>query len=245
MQGKKSTYDVDWYYDIKEIDRRLSYFLVGSSSMVCDVGGARGMDALSLAKLGAYVIDLDIDRKILYIAKKYARKHKLDSKLCFVRASATNLPFRNGALDLVTCFSVLDHLPDRRSANEAVHEFSRVVRRFGYVAITVPNKHFLIGTVSMRVKYLIDSDAFFEQRFTPNELQAILTSSGLSPIIFDSKYPTSVGPELFETNLPMAFKKIPMIMKLLSLGAKLFSQISKISFLKLFGARVGYLSQKR
>lgn len=234
-----------WYYDIKEIDRKISYFLVKPSSLVCDVGGARGIDALSLAKFGAYVIDLDVDANILKIAKKFAKKAKLDSRLDFVTASATNLPFRNGALDFVTCFSVLDHLPNKRSAYEAVREFSRVVRRFGYVAITAPNRNFLIGTVSMKIKYLTEPNAFFEQRFTPNELQAMLTSTGLSPIIFDSKYPTNVGPGLFETNLPMALERIPRIMTILFLGARLFAFIAKIYSLKLFGARVGYLSQKK
>lgn len=54
-----------------------------------------------------------------------------------VRASSSNLPFRDGAFDLVTAFEVLEHLPvaDFESTR---HELARVAA--DRVVITVPNR---------------------------------------------------------------------------------------------------------
>jgi hypothetical protein len=237
-------FDAKWLYEIKEVDRRISYPLVKQSSLVCDVGGAKGIDAFAFVVKGAFVIDVDINTDALKQGKKFAHKCGLGSRLCFIRASATDMPFKNETLDLVTCFSTLDHLPDKKAAHKAMFEFSRIVRQFGHVAITVPNRLFLIGTVIMRVKNLTDRDAFFEQRFTPKELFRVLSRCGLNPIVFDSEFPRSVGLGILFFNFPKMCRKIPGIMTLLSFGAVFFRKFAKISQARLFGARMGYLSVK-
>lgn len=231
----------EWFYEAKEVDRRLSYFLVKPSFIICDVGGAKGIDALVIAKKGAFVIDLDINGFALKKAKEIAEKSKLGLRLSFIKASATNLPFRNECLDLVTCFSTLDHLPNKRSAYVAINEFSRVVRRRGYVAVTVPNKFFLIGTINMKIKSLTEPNLFLEHRFTPTELRRALTSSGLQPVIFDSEYPKSIGPGILD-HFPKPLKKMPGNMILLSLLTKFFSWFTTTSFSRFTGPRMGYLS---
>jgi hypothetical protein len=57
------------YYEAKEVDRKISYFLVRSDSIVCDVGGASGVDAFPLAMLGSFCISLDINRDAARIGK--------------------------------------------------------------------------------------------------------------------------------------------------------------------------------
>ena len=99
--------DADWCYRIKEVDRSLSYFLVKQSSLVCDVGGARGVDSFAFAEKGAFVISLDINGQALKFAKDSAHTCGLDKNLSFIKASATDLPLRSEILDLVTCFSIL------------------------------------------------------------------------------------------------------------------------------------------
>ena len=233
-----------WFYKVKEVDRRLSHYIVEPSFVVCDVGGARGVDAFLLANKVAFVINLDINEISLRHSKERAKKSKLNLRLSFIRASAMNLPFKNEVLDLVTCFSTLDHLPDKASAFRAIGEFSRVVRRLRYVAITVPNRLFLAGTMSMKLKSITETDVFFEQRFTPKELWKILTSHNLSPILFDSEYPRSIGPGIMD-HFPIFFKKIPQFYLILRIVTQFFGWITKFTISKLFGARMGWLSQKK
>jgi ubiquinone/menaquinone biosynthesis C-methylase UbiE len=195
------------YYEAKEVDRKLSYFLVKRGSIVCDVGGASGVDAFPLAMLGSFCIVLDINRNAVRMGKLSSKKTALKSKIDFVIGSATNLPFRDCSLDLVICFSVLDHLPTKDNVCLSVHEFSRVIKDFGYVVITVPNRLFLIGTISMRLKRFLDIGALFEERFTPKEMRKIIVQSGLTPIAFDSKYPTKIGVTFLKYNLPRIVSK--------------------------------------
>jgi ubiquinone/menaquinone biosynthesis C-methylase UbiE len=236
--------DWKWFYEVKEVDRRLSYPLVAQSSVVCDVGGAKGIDAFAFAEKGAFVINLDINKQALCKGKELARECGLNSELSFIKASATHLPFKSETLDLITCFSTLDHLPDKRSVHDAIGEFSRVIRQNAHVAITVPNKVFLIGTIIMKIKDFTDKESFFEQRFTPKELFEILSKCGLTPIKFDSEFPKNVSSSILLFNFPKICKKIPGIMTLLFFGAVFFRKITKINQTRLFGARMGYLSIK-
>jgi len=237
-------FDGKWFYDVKEVDRRLSHPLVRESSLVCDVGGAQGVDSFAFAEKGAFVINLDINGHALKLSNKNAHELELDSNLNFIKASATALPFRDEAFDLITCFSVLDHLPNKRSAYRAIIEFSRVVKRQGHVAITVPNYLFFIGTVSMKVKNLTEPEAFFEQRFSPKELFYAMSKSKLMPIVVDSEFPKTAAPEILVSHFPRLFRKMPGMMALLSLGTRILDKFSKLNMTKLLGARMGYLAVK-
>jgi ubiquinone/menaquinone biosynthesis C-methylase UbiE len=237
-------FDMRWCYEIKEVDRRISYSLVQKSSLVCDVGGAQGVDSFAFAEKGAFVINIDINGYALKFGNKHAHELGLDSNLSFIKASATALPFRNEVFDIITCFSTLDHLPNKDSAYRAIIEFSRVARRQGHVAITVPNYLFFIGTVSMRIKNLTEPEAFLEQRFSPKELFYAMSKCGLMPIVVDSEFPKTTAPDILIFHSPKLFRKMPGMMVLLSLGARILNKISKINMTKLFGARMGYLSVK-
>jgi len=237
-------FDGKWFYEVKEVDRRLSYPLVGEFSLVCDVGGAQGVDSFAFAEKGAFVVNLDINGHGLRFSNKNAHELGLDSNLNFIKASATALPFRDEAFDLITCFSVLDHLPNKRSAYRAIIEFSRVVKRQGHVAITVPNYLFFIGTVSMKVKNLTEPEAFFEQRFSPKELFYAMSKSKLMPIVVDSEFPKTAAPEILVSHFPRLFRKMPGTMPLLSIGTRILDKFSKLNMTKLLGARMGYLAVK-
>ncbi len=237
-------FDVKWFYEVKEVDRRLSYSLVRESSLVCDVGGAKGVDSFAFAEKGAFVINLDINGHALKFSNKHAHELGLDSNLSFIKASATALPFRDETFELITCFSMLDHLPNKRSAYNAIIEFSRVARRQCHVAITVPNYLFFIGTVSMRVKNLTEPEAFFEQRFSPKELFYAMSKCRLMPIVFDSEVPKTAAPGILVSHFPRLFRKMPGMMVLLSIGVRILDKLSKLNMAKLLGARMGYLAVK-
>jgi hypothetical protein len=212
--------------------------------MVLDVGGANGVDSFVFAEKGAFVTDLDINAYALKKGNKHAQEIGLDSHLNFVLASATAMPFRTQVFDLITCFSTLDHLPNKSSACTAMNEFSRVTRTKGHVAVTVPNTLFFVGTASMRIKNLTEPEAFFEQRFSPKELFHTMSEFGLMPVVFDSEFPTIASPAILVFHFPSIFRRMRGMMSLLHIGTIIFRKVSKIRLTKLFGARMGYLSIK-
>jgi hypothetical protein len=237
-------YSSEDYYQIKGVDRGLSYFLVDKSCIVCDVGGSAGIDALNLARLASFCVSIDTDEAMVHTGLLDAKK-SLQDNVDFIVADARQMPFKDRSFDLITCFSVLDHIPTKQGAYAAIHEFSRVVKKSQFVAITLPNKLFLPGTITMKIKWFLDSDAFFEKRYTPKELRKILISAELEPLVFDSRYPTTIGNTVLRYNLPNIAKKIPANSILLYLAGKFFERLQRFSSLKLYGARFGYLSQKK
>jgi len=61
--------------------------------------------------------------------------------LQWLRASGDALPFSSDSFDLVTAFSVLEHIPDRA---RAVGEWIRVLKPGGFLLIQIPNRYFVI-----------------------------------------------------------------------------------------------------
>ena len=234
------------YYSIKEVDRRLSYMTIKPFFIICDVGGAAGIDLLSMSKMGAQGTLVDINRDALRAGKRMARGCDMSSKVNLIRASATELPFRDEIFHLVTCFSVLDHLSCKDLAYKAICEFSRITQRFGFTSITVPNELFLIGTFTMKIIQYTQHNAFWEQRFSPRELEKMIIRSGLKPLIFESKYPTNIGSHIILHNFPEVVQKMPRaaVSPIFLLAEKIFRVMNRFSCLRIFGARMGYISQK-
>lgn len=72
----------------------------------------------------------------------------------------------------------------------------------------------------------------------------MIKSQGLSPIHYDSRYPTLVGDHLLKHNFPKIIYNLPnfILYPTLMLAVKFFGVVQRVSWLKLFGARMGFLS---
>jgi 2-polyprenyl-3-methyl-5-hydroxy-6-metoxy-1,4-benzoquinol methylase len=108
---------------------------VGAESLrgrILNVGcGTGGFNVLA-AGAGARVVGVDDDAEAIAICGLKA--HKVGG--AFVRAQAEALPFRDGAFDLVHCFSVIEHVA---SVEATVAEMVRVTRPGGAVYVHTPN----------------------------------------------------------------------------------------------------------
>lgn len=62
-------------------------------------------------------------------------------ELLAVRASGEVLPFKNGSFDLVTSFSVLEHI---RNQQQALREWVRVLKPGGVLLVQIPNRYFFV-----------------------------------------------------------------------------------------------------
>jgi ubiquinone/menaquinone biosynthesis C-methylase UbiE len=232
------------YLEVKGVDRRLSYSLIRNSYTVCDIGGGSGIDAFNMAKLAGLCICLDLYMDNL----KEGVTNKSNRSVInieFIRGDCEHIPLRSDSVDFITCFSVLDHLPGNKPAVQlAISEFARILKESCFVVITLPNKIFLPGTLSMRIKSIAREDHFYEQRYSPKELHRFLTIAKLRPLYFDSNYPTRIGITILRQNLPPFVRRIPANWVLLLIAEKIFRYLQKSPLLLLFGARFGYLSQK-
>ena len=94
-------------------------------SLVADIGCGRGR-LLGDADLGGTVVNVD---------SHLWETWKVEPPVLFVSASATALPFRDGAFDIVGSFDVLEHVPDDRAA---LAEQRRILAERGHLVGAVP-----------------------------------------------------------------------------------------------------------
>jgi ubiquinone/menaquinone biosynthesis C-methylase UbiE len=217
---------------------------VNSRSVILDVGGGKAADAGPFAMVAANVVEVEIDRTAIAEGRRITRLSGLQERIDFVAASATALPFRNRVFDIVTCFSVLDHLHTKESVKVATREFYRVVRTAGHVAITFPNKAFLPGTISMLARRITDKDWYWEQRFTPKEFHGFLLEANLLPIMYDYGTATRLGPGLRKYNIPGFMRAFPYWLtdSLFMLVMQITNRILSSNGMRIFGPRFGILS---
>lgn len=106
-----------------------------------DAGSGTGWFSRRAVELGARVTSLDVGEKILNEVKK-----KCDT--IRVVGDVTNLKFPDRSFDCIVSTEVIEHTPDPA---KAIKEMSRVIKKGGVLALTVPNRawHFavVIGNV--------------------------------------------------------------------------------------------------
>ncbi len=92
-------------------------------------GGQSGLTALLYPR--ATVVNLDLD------ARYAAHPCNQQSRVRFLCADATRIPFADDSFDAVTMFDVIEHIPDDAGA---MAEVFRVLRPGGVVLISTPNE---------------------------------------------------------------------------------------------------------
>lgn len=108
----------------------------GTSSL--DIGCGIGRITLTLAKMGAEVTGVDVSEKMLLHCAKEAKKRKLESRVTLVQSSAEFIPFADSSFDIVTCFGLLEHLPEE-PRKRCVQEALRLLKQRGSLYIVINN----------------------------------------------------------------------------------------------------------
>lgn len=125
---------------------------------VVDCGCGEGYGTALLAETAALAIGLDRDPEaVAYAAQKYHHTERATH----VAGSAGLLPFRDGSIDVVVCFQVLEHLPDPLAFLREVH---RVLTPGGVFLLTTPN--LLVTGARPNPHHVHD--------YTPDDLRALL-----------------------------------------------------------------------
>ncbi len=115
-----------WHRGRQAIVRRLLAHYAPPGARILDVGCGTGATTLALRRQ-APVVGMDVGRHALQIAHGRG--------LAVARASATSLPARPGAFDLVLALDVLEHLDDDVAA---AREMLAALRPGGFLVATVP-----------------------------------------------------------------------------------------------------------
>lgn len=106
--------------------------LLGSKKdkLVLDDGSGNGRFSIAMAREGARVVAVDINKLILKEAKKRTKREKLSDLIDFVQGDVQNLPFKGDVFDKVLCVHNLWCIPDYKAA---VGEMFRTLKSGGKV----------------------------------------------------------------------------------------------------------------
>lgn len=112
------------------IDRLAEMCKLSKCKKVLDVGCGSGLNACYLAKtFDCFVIGIDVADKMINKAKENAEKENLTDKVEFKIGNAYDVQFEDNSFDVVITSFVSQFL----DLNKAFKEFSRVIKRGGYI----------------------------------------------------------------------------------------------------------------
>jgi SAM-dependent methyltransferase len=158
--------DTHWWFRGR---RAVIHALLGRAPLpdhprVLDAGCGTGRNIREYAQLGETAgVDPSPDAVAFCHARGLAQ---------VIRSGVEQLPFEDGAFDLVAATDVLEHIPDDLGA---AHELRRVTKPGGSLLITVPAYQWLWSQH--------DDSHHHQRRYTLRGLRAVLTAAGWRPLV--------------------------------------------------------------
>jgi 2-polyprenyl-3-methyl-5-hydroxy-6-metoxy-1,4-benzoquinol methylase len=153
---------------IPSADNRYQKSFVHLSSPVLEIGCGNGWHSVRMFVDGLTIISLDLSPKSLCQAKACFSHYKVDIPL--VKASITNLPFKDTTFNSIVCFEVIEHLPDIKMA---LSEINRILIDSGMLTMSVPNGYGAFGILN---DFILDSLKLVPQVIESKHLQRFTCS---------------------------------------------------------------------
>lgn len=150
VEKEKNRLTEDPYHSLEFITNM--YYLnkyLPKRGYLLDLGCGPGSYAVALGKKGYDLALLDISKKLLDVAVKNMKKHKLTNKVkAVVHGSATNLSmFKNNTFDAVLCFGPLYHLTSAKDQKKVLREMIRVAKPNAKIFIAAISYYGVLRTV--------------------------------------------------------------------------------------------------
>ncbi len=117
----------------EHLHRYLFSLRLACGRRVLDVASGSGYGAGILAKVARHVWAVDIDGPTVALARRTVR----DENVCFINADGGRLPLRDGTVDMIVAFEVIEHVLDQQGM---IRELARVLVPGGLALISTPNK---------------------------------------------------------------------------------------------------------
>lgn len=147
---------------------------------VLDIGCGTGYGTSELAKTATSVVGVDFAAD----AVEFASIHYTTPNLSWVRASAADVPLRDGSFDLVVAFEIIEHLPN---PDRLVAEAARLLAKGGQFIVSTPNRSFYAET-----RRESGPNPFHEREYEFDEFREILLASFSNVSVFVQNHGPSI-----------------------------------------------------
>jgi len=160
---------------------------VREGDITLDAGCGFGRHSVQFFTRGASVFSMDLDLESLKKTRfAIAQMRNDESKGTYMvhTGDALNLPFKDGTFDRIICSEVMEHVVDD---NRACAELSRVLKKNGRVAITVPTIFSEAIYDCLTYEYFTSPGGHVRKYF-PKQLADIMRQNGLEIYAVDFKH---------------------------------------------------------
>jgi len=127
----------------------------------------------------AFDSDLSVGIDASGRALKHANKRYKGKRRCFIKCSATHLPFKNKSFDLITCLEVIEHIP---SPSMVLKEIHQTLKNEGSLVISTPNKYTIGSLLRQKDKEQPPKNPFHMREYSISEFRNLLKKEKFSAI---------------------------------------------------------------
>ncbi len=123
--------------------RLVRSLLSAAGGHLVDFGCGNGAQTLLFAGDFDRLTGVDVSETYLEDFRREIVTRQLESRVAAVATDGGPIPLSDGVADVVTSFTVLEHVPDEQAA---LAEMRRILRPAGKLIITVPNRWWIFET---------------------------------------------------------------------------------------------------
>lgn len=235
--------DLAFKQRVEQVFKLLAHLSLADTTIL-DVGCGSGVYTLCVERVAQMAIGIDVVEKSFKKAQKDAVEQ--NASATFAIANAECLPFRDSCCDIVMIIEALEHI---QNPENALKEAKRVLKRPGYLVISVPNRRYpfemhriSIGKIKITgfygsVPLFSWAPRFIRKRF---ETARIYTSKKITEIIEENGFIVcQVQYSIFPRLERLGSKKITRFCD------RFFSHLENNAFFRSFGMSIFVMAQKR
>jgi len=123
--------------------RLMTPYFPDPCATLVDFGCGNGAQTLLMADLAKRIVGVDVDVDFLAELNKSVADQGLDERISGQLLVDGRIPLADAEADVVTSFTVLEHVPDERAALAEMH---RILKPGGQLVISVPNRWWIFET---------------------------------------------------------------------------------------------------
>jgi len=205
--GKKHQ-TAEIYPNTDRIRRYLGNVCDLQGSFVLEVGAGTGRDSFYMAQDGAKLVLLDYSMQSLRHIQ--AGRPRIDNPVLAVGADAFSMPFPDDAFDVVFHQGLLEHFKED-DATRLLQENIRVLKPGGHLVVDVPQRYHIYTIIKHLLILMNAWFAGWEREFSLKELERILTSLQLQPVL---QYGEWMYPSFFYRMLREVLAKLGLALPL-------------------------------